>query len=61
MLFVGLVVLLSEPRSMFERANGYVVLVLLGLSTPIALALIPAAVWRVFRHRPWRIDGLTIA
>jgi hypothetical protein len=61
MLFVGLVVLISEPLSKLERINGWVVLVVLGLSTPIALALVPFAAWRVARQRPWRLDGLTIA
>ncbi len=61
MLFVGLIVLISEPRSTLERLNGSALLLLLGLSTPIALALVPFAAWRVFRRHPWRADGLTIA
>lgn len=61
MLFVGLVVLIGEPRSTTERVNGWCVLALLGLSSPIALALVPFAAWRVFRQRPWRPDGFVVA
>jgi hypothetical protein len=61
MLFVGLVVLISAPPSTIQRINGWCVLALLGLSSPIALALVPFAAWRVFHRRPWRLDGLVVA
>jgi hypothetical protein len=60
MLFASLVVLISQPRSRVERANGCAMLVATGLTTPLAAALVPFAVWRLVRARTVRPDPYVI-
>lgn len=60
LLFVSVVVLVSRPRTRGETANGVVVLVATGMTTPLAAALVVFAALRVVWARSWRPDALVI-
>jgi hypothetical protein len=61
MLFVALLVLLSENTSRRVNINGAVFVIATGLSTPTLVGLVPVVVWRIARRRTIRPDIITWA
>jgi len=57
LLFTALVVLIGVGRGRGMRIWACTLLVVTGLTTPLAAALAPLALWRVVRQRPRRVDA----
>jgi len=61
MLFVALLVLLHENDSKWITANSCAFLVTVGLSSLLAVALLPALFWRAVHRRRFLSDAVTMS
>lgn len=61
MLFVALLVLLQENDSKWITANSCAFLVTVGLSSLLAVALLPALFWRAVHRRRFLSDAVTMS
>lgn len=61
LLVVAFVVLVGDARHRWETVNGAAVILATGLTTPLAVLLVPFVVFRAARRRSWRPDTYVVA